>query len=83
MIKIALILLAVVLLGSSAPMPEPPGQYEVHGTVYGIVSSGSSAPIGEYTAIGTTLSEATRNAELLEEQVRLTATANAQPKETP
>lgn len=77
MVKIALILLVAILLGSSAPLPEPPGQYEVRGTVYGIVSSGSSAPIGEYTAIGTTLGEATHNAELLEQQIRTTATAQA------
>jgi hypothetical protein len=77
MIKVALILLAAILLGSSAPLPAPAGQYEVRGVVYGIVAGGSSAPIGEFTARGSTAEEAAQNARALEQQIRTTATAQA------
>ena len=77
MIKLFLILLAAVLLGSSAPLPSPPGQYEVRGVVYGIVAGGSSAPIGEFTARGVTVEEAAQNARALEAHVRMQATAQA------
>ena len=75
--KIVLIVLAAILLGSAAPLPEPRGQYEVRGTVYGIVAGGSSAPIGEFTARGATVEEAAQNARALEEGIRATATAQA------
>ena len=75
--KIALILLCALLLASGAPLPAPQGQYEVRGVVYGVVSGGSSAPIGEFTARGNTVEEAARNARQFEEGVRLQATAQA------
>ena len=77
MVKIALILLAAILLGSSAPAPAPAGQYEVKGTVYGFTGGGSPAPIGEFTATGATVEEAAQNARALEAQIRTTATAQA------
>jgi hypothetical protein len=75
--KIVLILLAAILLGSSAPAPTPPGQYEVHGVVMGLTSGGQSAPIGEFTSRGRTVEEAAQNARILEAQIRQTATAQA------
>jgi hypothetical protein len=81
MIKIALILLASLLLSSAAPQPVAPvarpSTVEIHAVVYGTFPSGVTGPIGEYTAIGGSLGEATTNAQQLEEQIRITATALA------
>lgn len=75
--KYLLILLVAILIGGSAPAPAPRGQYEIHGTVYGVVSSGSSAPIGEFIATGATVEEAAQHARELEAGIRLQATAQA------
>ncbi len=46
----------------------------ISGDVFG-TTSGGSAPIGAYTAYGTTRAEALQHAEQLEQQIRQTATA--------
>lgn len=77
--RIALILLAALLLSSAAPMPPAarPSQVTISAVVYGEYPSGIIGPIGEYTAVGASLGEATTNAQQLEQQIRTTATAQA------
>jgi hypothetical protein len=82
--KYLLILLAALLLSSTAPLPvaavqEQPSQVTISATVYGSYPSGVTGPIGEYTAVGASLGEATANAQQLEQQIRTTATAQAAP----
>lgn len=88
MVKLILIVLAAILLSSGAPM-EPPAlppatihlvpraAVVISGVVEGHTSGGSPAPIGEYTAYGASPAEAAANAEQLEAQIRMTATAQA------
>lgn len=71
--------LAVVRLAprSSVVVPRQPGRVEIHGMVEGAYPGGLVGPIGEYTAYGASLAEATINAQQLEQQIRTTATAQA------
>lgn len=76
MVKLILIALAAILLGSSAPAPAPALQnVTIRAEVIGTLPSGSTAPIGFYEARGATLAEAMQNAQTLEQQIRTTATA--------
>lgn len=88
--KYIMILLAALLLVSAAPEPMPrPAQtvlhispaaqtsYSIHGVVSGTHRLGYSVPLGEYTAYGATLAEATINASALEAGIRAQATAQA------
>jgi hypothetical protein len=82
--KYLLILLAALLLSSATPVPaaavqERPSQVTISAVVYGTYPSGVTGPIGEYTAVGASLGEATTNAQALEQQIRTTATAQAAP----
>lgn len=91
MIRVILIVLAALLLSSAtpaqvaalppatihAPTVEHPSQVTISATVYGVYPGGLAGPIGEYTAVGTSLGEATSNAQILEAQIRTTATAQA------
>lgn len=80
--KYLLILLAALLLSSATPAPavavqERPSQVTISAVVYGTYPGGLIGPIGEYTAEGESLGEATANAQMLEQQIRMTATAQA------
>lgn len=75
--KYLLILLAALLLSSAAPLPERPSQVTISAVVYGEYPGGIIGPLGEYTAVGASLGDATANAQILEQQIRTTATAQA------
>lgn len=90
MIKVIIIILAALLLSSAAPRPaalppatiharaaEQPSQVQISAVVYGSYPGGLTGPIGEYTAVGASLGEATANAQSLEQQIRAQATAQA------
>lgn len=56
---------------------QPTPAVTISGVVEGRTSGGSPAPIGAYVAYGATIGEAAVNAEALDQQVRMEATARA------
>jgi hypothetical protein len=62
---------------SSIVVPQRPSQVEISAVVYGSYPGGLTGPIGEYTAVGASLGEATGNAQQLEADIRAQATAQA------
>lgn len=58
------------------PIAQRPA-FVLSGEVIGTYQNGLNGPIGEYTAYGSTLAEAYQNAQKLEQEIRMTATAQA------